>query len=137
MIWIIYALSSAFFTALSTILLKISLKSADPFFTAALQMVTATLFLLVIYVAARGFPTFKSSPPGLNFILLSGLAAGVSWMFYILGLNAGTATQVSILQRINIVFIVIMCMTILGECLSVRYVIGAILVAAGAGLITF
>lgn len=137
MLWIIYAITSAFFTAISTILLKLSLKSSDPFFTAALQMVTATLFLLVIYVAIRGLPTFKTATPGLNFILLSGLAAGLSWMFYILGLNVGTATQVSVLQRINVVFIVIMCMTILGECRSVQYLIGAILVALGAGLITF
>ena len=77
MLWIIYALTSAFFTAVATILLKLSLKTADPFFTAALQMVTATLFLLVIYVSMRGLPTFKTGTPGLNLILLSGLAAGL------------------------------------------------------------
>ncbi len=100
-------------------------------------MATATLFIVVIYFAARGLPSsFKTDTPGLNFILLSGLAAGRAWIFYVLGLSVGTATQVSVLQRINIVFIVIMCMTILGECRSIQYIIGAVLVAIGAGLIT-
>ncbi len=137
MLWIVLALVSAFFTAVATIFLKISLRSADPFFVAGVQTTVATLFIITAYVSVRGLPSFRFDMSGLYPIIVSGIASGLSWIFFVFGLRYGSATQVAVLERVNIVFIVVMCMTILGECWSVRYLIGALLVAIGAGLTTF
>lgn len=135
-LWILFALTSAFFTAIATILMKISLRTSDPILTATVQASIANLFLIVTFLGSRGVVGFKFELPGIFYLVLAGIAGGLSWIFYAFALQHGAATQVATIERLNIVFIVIMCSFILGECWHIKYVFGALLVVLGAALIT-
>ena len=70
------------------------------------------------------------------FIVFSGAAGAASWFFYFLALRDGTATGVAALDRLSVVLVFILALVFLGEAFSVKAALGAILVVAGAILLT-
>lgn len=136
MIYMLYAFVSAFFTACATIFLKLGLRSVNPLFTATIQTTIAALFLLALFFGKSGHTNYRFDLPGLLFITFAGIAAALSWLFYIQALNLGPATQVAAIERTNILFIVVLCVLVLGECWHMKYLVGALLIVFGASLIT-
>lgn len=135
--WIIYSLLSAIFAALVAILGKIGVQNIDSTLATTVRAFIMAGFLFLTVWFSGKLPllgTIQSGP--LLFIMLSGIAGAVSWLFYFLALKQGTATGVAALDRLSIVFVLIFSLLFLGQKLTWKAGIGAILMAVGAILMT-
>lgn len=133
--WLLFALLSAVFAALVALFGKIGLGGIDPNVATTIRAVIMALFLLgVIFV--QGKAELISSVFGNNkaivFIILSGIAGALSWLFYFIALKNGTLNQVVAIDRLSIVFAVIFALVFLGEKIDLKGWIGAGLISAGA-----
>lgn len=136
MSWLIYALLSAFFAALTTILAKIGVKNVDSNLATAIRT-------LVIIVFAWGIVFFQGttkqigslSPYTTFFLVLSGIATGLSWLFYFRALQLGDAAKVSPIDKMSLVLTIVLAAILLKEKISWQVGIGAVLMTAGAYLI--
>ncbi|HET8572691.1 MAG TPA: EamA family transporter [Edaphocola sp.] len=134
--WWIFALLAAFFAALTAILAKIGLKDINPDLATAIRTV-------VILVLSWGIVFFKGgtkaiflvSKRGLLFLVLSGLAAGFSWLFYFRALQAGKVSQVASVDKLSLALVIIFSILCLGETITWKILTGAILIIAGTLLL--
>src|SRR5690348_9322352 len=96
MSWFIYALLSALFAALTAILAKIGIKNVDSNLATAIRTIVILLFAWGIVFWQGTIKQLSSiSEYSLAFLILSGLATGLSWLFYFKALQMGNASQVS------------------------------------------
>lgn len=131
--WILWALLSAAFAGVVTIFGKLGVQGVDS--TLATTVRAGIMFAFLILASlALGKGTLLSSiqQRPLIFIALSGIAGALSWLFYFLALQQGPATVVAVLDRLSIVFILILSVLFLGEQFSWRLVVGVLLVISGA-----
>lgn len=136
--WIVYALLSAFFAALTAILAKIGIKDVNSNLATAIRTIVILLFAwgIVLYQG-----TFRQLPSiskfSLMFLVLSGFATGASWLFYFKALQMGKASQVAPIDKLSIVITIILSAVILHEHISLPVLGGVLLMAAGAILVSF
>lgn len=132
-LWWIFALGSAVFAALTTILAKIGLGGVDSNLATAIRTVVILVFAWGI-VIARGQTgdIFRLSPNTVLFLVLSGLATGASWLLYFRALQLGDAALVAGVDKFSLALIVILSAVFLGEPLTLKTVLGAGLITAGA-----
>ena len=136
--WIIYALLSAIFASLVTIFGKIGLKDVDTNTATAIRAVIMALFLIAVILIQGKFTIVKQiiiQPTLIIFIILSGLAGALSWLFYFLALKTGKASQIVPLDRLSVIFTLILAAMFLGEKLSLKTVIGGITIVVGTILV--
>ncbi|MCL5798411.1 MAG: EamA family transporter [Patescibacteria group bacterium] len=136
--WLIYALLSAFFAAVTAILAKIGVKDVNSNLATAIRTVVILLFAWGIVFAQnlqKDFATIDRF--SLTFLILSGIATGLSWLFYFRALQLGTASQVSPIDKLSLVITIILAAIILKEKVTVSIVLGAILMSLGAILVGF
>ena len=137
--WILYAFLSAFFAALVAITAKIGLERLDATLATTIRAIIMAGFFIVASVALKKFNGFSlaelSSKEGV-FIVISGLVGALSWLFYFWALKAGNASQVAAIDRLSIVFVVVIAGLLLGESLGWKALLGASLMALGAILIS-
>src|SRR3989344_4567152 len=119
MMWIGYALLSAVFAAAVGILGKIGLKDVDSTLATTIRSVVMAVFLLGAATMLQKFSLIKTvSSNTLTFIVFSGIAGALSWLFYFLALKHGPASGVAALDRQSVVFVVILAALFLGEALT-------------------
>ena len=138
--WIIYASLSAVLAAATAILGKIGVKGVDSTLATTLRAVVMALFLLPVAYFAGSFSKFSGDLLGskvFGFIILSAIAGALSWIFYFLALQSGTASGVSAIDRLSIVLVIVFAGIFLGEALTLKTVLGALLISIGAILIAF
>ncbi len=138
MVWIWYALLSAFSAAFVTIFAKMGVKDADPILTATIRSIVTAIFLLIVSTSLK--KTFQNplqifSYPNFLFITLSGIAGGLSWIFYLIALKYGPTAPVATLDRLSLILTVILTALMLGESIYLKHFIGAILVILGAYIV--
>ncbi|MFA5780609.1 MAG: EamA family transporter [Elusimicrobiota bacterium] len=129
----IFSILSAVFAALVAILGKIGIASVDTTLATAVRAVVMALFLIFVSLAlGKGglLSTIGSKP--LLFIILSGIAGALSWLFYFFALKMGPTSAVAALDRLSVVFVLIFALIFLGEQLTLKSGIGALLVTIGA-----
>lgn len=136
--WLILALLSAVFAALVAIFGKIGLESVDA--NTATMIRGGIMFgFLVLVIAFTGkienITTIFSNSKALSYIFLSGIAGALSWLFYFLALKIGQADQVAPIDRLSLVFVVILAFLILGEKISFKIAVGTALMVVGAILV--
>jgi transporter family protein len=134
--WVLPALGSAFFAGLTAVLGKAGVAELDPDL-ATLMRTVVILLLTAGIVAARGAwarPTALTAR-GALFVVLSGIATGLSWLFYYRALRAGPATRVAPFDKLSAAFAMILAACFLGETVSWRAAAGGALIVAGAVLI--
>ena len=96
------------------------------------------LFLVGLVVIQGNFSKISdimSDNKALTFIVLSGIAGALSWLFYFMALKIGKASQVAPIDRLSVVFVIVLAFLFLGEKISLKAGIGAALITAGAILI--
>lgn len=136
MMWIMYALLSAIFAAAVAILGKIGLKNVDSTLATTIRAVVMAMFLLGATLVLQKFSLLKTvGSQTLTFIVFSGIAGALSWLFYFLALKNGPATGVAALDRLSVVFVVILAAMFLGEALTLKSVSGLVLLVLGALLL--
>lgn len=138
MSWIIYALLAAFFAALTAILAKIGVKNVDSNLATAIRTIVILLFAWGIVFAQGTFKQFTSiSRFSLLFLILSGIATGLSWLFYFRALKLGEASKVAPIDDLSLVITIVLATILLKERLTPPIAIGAVLMTAGAIIIGF
>ncbi|MBC7949366.1 MAG: EamA family transporter [Chitinophagaceae bacterium] len=130
--WYTYALLSAFFAALTTIFAKVGIKGVDTDLATAIRTV-------VILVIAWGIAFFRGATATMHtlskqnvlFLCLSGLATGLSWVFYFKALQLGKVSQVAPVDKMSVAIAIILSIVFLGEPLTLKTAIGALLIIGG------
>ena len=130
--WWIYALLSALFAALTAIFAKVGIKGVDTDLATAIRTVVILVIAWGIAFVRGGTATIHSlSKQNLIFLSLSGLATGLSWVFYFKALQLGKVSQVAPVDKMSVAFAIIFSIIFLGETLTPKIAIGAILIIAG------
>jgi transporter family protein len=136
-LWIGYALLAAFFAALVAVLGKVGLKQVDATLATAVRSVVMAGFLVTAaLVLGKAGKLGEISQRSFLFIVLSGAAGAASWLFYFLALRDGPATGVAALDRLSVVLVFVLAVVFLGEAFTLKAALGALLVVAGAILLT-
>lgn len=136
MSWLIFALLSAFFAALTAILAKIGVKDVNSNLATAIRTVIILLFAWGIVLAQGTAKQLSSiSRTSLVFLILSGIATGLSWLFYFRALQLGEASRVSPIDKLSLVLTIVLAAIILKEKITPLILIGAVLMSIGAILI--
>ncbi len=136
--WILFAVLSAVCAALVSIFGKIGLKNVDSTLATTIRSVFMTGFLLITSLSLGKWHGLGSiDKKTLLFIGLSGIAGATSWLFYFWSLKNGPAGGVAALDRLSIVFIVILAAFFLGESITWKTGMGSILILLGALLFAF
>ncbi|NPE51382.1 EamA family transporter [Dickeya dadantii] len=136
--WLLYALLSALCAALVALFGKIGLQQLDANTATAIRAVIMALFLVGVVVAqgkTSMFGTVLANHKAMVFIVLSGVAGALSWLFYFMALKSGTVAQVAPIDKLSVVFAVILAALLLGEKVSLLAGVGVAMISAGALLV--
>jgi len=131
--WLLFALISACAAAATAILAKIGVRDVPSNLATAVRTVIVLIFALAI-VIARGEYTGVRALPARTFVYLalSGLATGISWLAYFRALQLAPASRVAPIDKLSLPLTVICAGLLLGETLSWRLILGALLMVVGA-----
>ena len=136
--WWIYALLSAFFASLTAIFAKIGITGVNSNLATAIRTI---IILMVAWgiVLARGEEKGITSLSKQNviFLIISGLATGLSWIFYFKALQVGMVSQVAPVDKLSVALTIILSVLFLGEALTVKTVMGALLIIVGTVVLIF
>ncbi len=136
--WWLYALLSAFFASLTAIFAKVGITGVNSNLATAIR----TIIILIIawgIVLARGEAKGISgiSRQNLIFLVISGTATGLSWLFYFKALQVGKVSQVAAIDKLSVALTVILAFVFLGEILTIKTALGALLIIAGTIIMIF
>ena len=138
MMWWIYALLSALFAALTAIFAKIGIANVNTNLATAIRTCVILLVAWGIVFARseqKGLATL--SKHNLLFLVISGLATGLSWLCYFRALQMGPASSVAPVDKLSVVLVILFAWVFLGEHLSLLKLAGGSLITIGAILIAF
>lgn len=130
--WLVYALGSAVFAALTSILAKIGIDGVNSNLATALRtvVVLAMAWGMVFLTDAQGGITAISRKSWV-FLILSGLATGASWLCYYKALQMGEASKVVPIDKLSVVFTLVLAFAFLHEKFTWKSGVGCLLIAAG------
>jgi len=130
--WWIYALFSAFFAALTAIFAKVGIKGVDTDLATAIRTVVILVIAWIIAFARGGVATIQTlSRQNILFLCLSGIATGLSWIFYFKALQLGKVSQVEPVDKLSVALAIILSILFLGEALTWKTGVGALLIISG------
>lgn len=130
--WFVFAIGSAIFAALTSILAKIGIDGVNSNLATAIRTV-------VVVVMAWGMVFLTHAQSGLSeisrkswiFLILSGLATGASWMCYYKALQMGEASKVVPIDKLSVVITLVLAFVLLHEQFTAKSLIGCVLIGAG------
>lgn len=131
--WKYYALLSAFFAALTAIFAKIGVKDVNSNLATAIR----TTFILMLTWGIVLFSGVVNQIKDISrhtwlFLLLSGVATGLSWLFYFKALQVGDVSRVAPIDKLSVVITILLAFLLLKEPVNTKVVIGAMLITAGS-----
>ncbi len=131
--WRLCALLSAFFAALTAILGKVGVREVNSNLATAVRVTVILLFSwgLVLATGATGQLRQWSARSWL-FVALSGMATGLSWLFYFHALKLESASKVAPVDKLSVPMTILLAVALLGEPLTWQTVLGGLLVVAGS-----
>ena len=133
--WAVFAVGSAVFAALTSVLAKIGVEKIDSNLATAVRTFVVLIFSWGIVFATgaqRGLASI--SRRSLLFLILSGLATGASWLCYYRAIQLGDVTKVVPIDKFSLVITVALAFFLLHEAISPKAIAGALLVTAGTML---
>ncbi|GHV12594.1 membrane protein [Spirochaetia bacterium] len=136
--WAIYALFSAIFAALTSILAKIGIENVNSTLATAIRTVVVLLLAWgMVFISGKQHDIVNLTHRNLLFLTLSGLATGLSWLCYYKALQMGEASKVIPIDKSSVVIGMILAFVVLKETLTVKAVIGGSLIAIGTFVLIF
>jgi bacterial/archaeal transporter family protein len=138
MTWVAWALLSALFAGITAVLAKVGVEHVDSNLATALR---TTVVLAITWVIA-----FVAAPPGpiaipgrrtILFLALSGTATGLSWLCYFRALQLGEASRVAPIDKLSVVFVILLAAIFLRERLTWQTAVGGTLIVAGSLVIAW
>ncbi|WP_300675671.1 EamA family transporter [Soonwooa sp.] len=130
--WWIYALLSALFAALTAIFAKIGVENVNSNLATAIRTVAVLIMIWLIVIVkneVRGIT--ELSTRNWVFLIISGLATGISWIFYFKALQMGEVSKVAGIDKLSLALTIIFAVVFLHEELSWKTAVGASLIIAG------
>ena len=130
--WFVFALLSAIFAALTSILAKVGIEGVDSNLGTAIRTAVVLLFAwgMVFLTHAQSGLTSIDKKSWL-FLILSGLATGVSWLCYYKAIQIGDVSKVVPIDKLSVVLTLILAFVFLHEKFTPKSIIGCVLIAAG------
>ncbi len=130
--WLVFALLSAVFAALTSILAKIGIEGVNSNLATAIRtlVVLAMAWVMVFLTNAQGGIGDISSKSWI-FLILSGLATGASWLCYYKALQLGDASKVVPIDKLSVVITLVLAFAFLHEAFTIKSAIGCVLIGAG------
>ncbi len=136
--WLIYALLSAICAAFVSIFGKIGLSGMDSTAATAIRAAIMAIFLIGVAVVQghiSAVPSIMGQPKALVCIALSGIAGATSWLFYFFALKTGNVSQVAPIDKLSVVFSVLLAILLFGENVTFIHGIAIALIAIGGILL--
>ena len=136
--WKLFALGSAFFAGITAILAKIGVKNIPSNLATLIRTMVIILFLgVLVFMRQEWKNPFELNRRCLLFLVLSGITTGLSWLCYYRALQSGPASLVAPIDKLSLVFAVLLSILFLGERLGVYEWVGVSCIAAGTLIIIF
>lgn len=130
--WIIFALLSALFAALTSILAKIGIENINSNLATAIRTVVVLVMAWgLVFLSGTQNEISNIGPKSWIFLILSGLATGFSWLFYYKALQIGEASKVIPIDKFSVVISMILAFVILKETVTAKTIIGGIFITIG------
>ena len=127
--WFFFALLSAIFAALTSILAKIGIEGVPSNLATAIRTVVVILMAwAMVFLTNSQTEIVNISRKSWLFLILSGLATGASWLFYYKALQMGNATEVSAVDKFSLVITLVLAFFFLQDVLTFKTIIGCILI---------
>lgn len=137
-LWILFALLSALAASFVAIFGKIGLQGIDSTTATTIRAVVMALFLIGVILVQGKLQDVKPilvNNKAMLYIVLSGVAGALSWLFYFVALKNAKVSQVVPIDRMSVIFALLLAFVILGEKISLKAGIGAALVVVGGILV--
>ena len=130
--WMVFALLSAFFAALTSILAKIGINGVNSnLATAVRTVVVVAMSWLMVFVTNQQTGLSEISKKSWVFLILSGLATGASWLCYYRALQLGSVAEVAAIDKLSIVITVFLAVIFLQDTLTIKTLIACGLITVG------
>lgn len=129
--WFIFALLSAVFAALTSILAKVGINGVNSNLATAIRTVVVIMAWGMVFLTNAQNGLFGISRKSWLFLILSGLATGASWLCYYKALQIGEASKVVPIDKLSVVITLILAFVFLHETFTTKSLIGCILIGVG------
>lgn len=133
--WFVFALLSAVFAALTSVLAKVGIEVVNSNLATALRTcVVLAMAWLMVFITHTQNGIGSIGRKSWVFLILSGLATGASWLCYYKAIQMGSVSKVAPIDKLSVVITLILAVIFLHEDFTVRSAIGAVLITAGTVL---
>lgn len=130
--WALFAVLSAIFAALTSILAKIGIENVDSnLATAVRTVVVVAMSWLMVFITNAQSGLTNISRKSWIFLILSGLATGASWLCYYKAIQMGEVSKVVPIDKMSVVITLILAVVFLHEDFNAKSIIGAVLITVG------
>ena len=130
--WVVLALLSALFAALTGILAKLGMEGIDSNLATAIRTVVVLVMAWgIVFITGKQAGIADITTRGWVFLSLSGAATGLSWLFYFWALQIGEASKVVPIDKFSVVISMVLAFVVLGEKVTTLKVVGGLLITAG------
>jgi transporter family protein len=136
--WFTWSLLSAFFAGLTAILAKVGVAGIDSNLATAIRTTVVFVFAWGIALAMTNLTVLRTLPHRTwLFLVLSGLATGLSWLCYFRALQLGEASRVAPVDKLSVVFVIVLAAVFLREQLTWQQLAGGALIVTGAVILAW
>lgn len=129
--WQVFALGSAFFAALTAILAKVGVEGINSNLATLIRTLVILVFTAILVGVRHEYSVAGLTGRTLTFLVLSGLATGLSWLCYYRALQLGQASQVAPVDKLSVALAVLLAVVFLGEKLTLKMILGVVLIVTG------
>lgn len=130
--WLIFAIGSAVFAALTSILAKVGIEGVGSNLATAIRtLVVVAMAWIMVFITNQQAGITEISKRSWIFLILSGLATGLSWLCYYKALQLGSASKVVPIDKMSVVLTLILAFVFLHEQFTWKSIVGCILITAG------
>ena len=130
--WAIFAILSAIFAALTSILAKVGIEGVNSNLATAIRTIVVVLMAwFMVFITGNQNGIVDINKKSWIFLILSGLATGASWLCYYKALQLGEASKVVPIDKLSIVITIVLAFIFLGEQITLKTLIGCCLIVAG------
>jgi transporter family protein len=136
--WVIFALLSALFAALTAILAKIGIQDVNSNVATAIRTIVVLIMSwAVVFITGKHNEALNIGHKNLLFLGLSGIATGLSWLCYFRALQIGEASKVIPIDKFSLVIGMVLAFVILKETITLKTIIGGIFITIGTFVLIF
>jgi len=130
--WFVFALLSAIFAALTSILAKVGIEGVNSNLATAIRTVVVVVMAWgMVFLTGVQDGVFSISKRSWLFLILSGLATGASWLCYFRALQLGDASKVVPVDKLSVIITLVLAFLLLGEKFTAKSLAGCVLIGAG------